>query len=247
MRICIFCGDQANSKEHVWPQWLMRQLGETEVGTIKAQCGQQVSRLRRGAEQTGKFVCTHCNNGWMSQLENHVKPIVEGLFGDRPVVLDHNDQTTLVAWACKNAMVWEAVCGDKTWFFEQSERWALHESLQLPPVSSVWIAKCVEHRGAYCKASNLTGMVVGSQDQVKAYVTTMGFGPLSIQILSSRLPDTVRKVTNVIEDCKPGPWAQMTFQIWPIQSEQIAWPASIGLWGELGLDAFSERWLLTHS
>lgn len=58
----------------------------------------------------------------MSRLEDHVKPIVVGLLGDKPVTLDRDDQTTLAVWAVKNAMVYEALRLEAPWFFANSER-----------------------------------------------------------------------------------------------------------------------------
>lgn len=178
----------------------------------------------------------------MSQLEDRVKPIVEGLFDEESVVLDSSAQMALAAWAGKNAMVYEVLRSEASWFFTNLERKAMRESLQLPPVSSVWIAKCVEHAGVYCKASDLGGFAEVSKDQVKTYVTTMSFGPLAIQVISSKVPSSISSGTDVMANVRLGPWSQVTLQIWPIQSEQITWPASMGLSSEFGLETFSERW-----
>jgi len=244
MRSCIFCEGRATSKEDAWPLWLMRRLGATEAGRVEAQRGRQAP----WTWHTGKaglkvgFVCASCNNGWMSQLENRVKPIVEGLFGEEPVALDRSDQTTLAAWAGKNAMVFEALRLKASWFFTNSERRTLRESLRLPSWTSIWIAKCAGQVGAYCSASDLSGVAEVSSAQVKAYVTTMAFGPLAIQLLSSKLPSSIPQSTTVTADLRPGPWDKVTLQIWPIQSERVAWPALMGLSGEIGLDTFSKRW-----
>ncbi len=244
MRPCIFCERPANSKEDAWPLWLIRLLGATEAGSVEAQRGRQAPKAWRAGKAKLRvgFVCTKCNSGWMSQLENRVKPIVEGLFGDEPVTLDRNDQTMLAVWAVKNAMVYEPLRLGAPWFFANSERKVLSESLRLPPQTSIWIAKCVEQASVYCSASDLGGVAEVSADQVKAYVTTMGFGPLAIQVLSGKSSRPIPQSTTITGDLRPGPWDQVTIQIWPIQSERIAWPASMGLSGELGLDTFSKRW-----
>ena len=249
MRTCIFCEGPADSKEHAWPLWLIRQLGATETGRVEAQRGRQAPNTWRTAkaELTVRFVCTCCNNEWMSRLEDHVKPIVVSLLGDKPVTLDRDDQTTLAVWAVKNAMVYEALRLEEPWFFANSERRALRESLRLPSPTSVWIAKCVEQAGPFCSASALSGVAEISSDQVRAYVTTMAFGPLAIQVLSGKLSSSIPQGTTITGDLRPGPWDQVTIQIWPIQSERVAWPASMGLSGELGLDAFSERWSPVNS
>ena len=108
-------------------------------------------------------------------------------------------------------------------------------------------SKVLEQAGPYCSASDLSGVAEISSDQVRAYVTTMAFGPLAIQVLSGKLPSSIPQSTTITGDLRPGPWDQVTIQIWPIQSERDAWPASMGLSGELGLDTFSERWSPVNS
>ncbi len=178
----------------------------------------------------------------MSQLEDRAKPIVEALFSQEPIVMDSNYQAILGAWSVKNAMVFEALQLHHSWYFLATERTALKETLQPPTRTSVWIAKCVEHQGAYCSASDLAGITDVSIGQVNGYVTTMGFGPLAIQVLNTRLAESITPNAKVITNPRPGPWDQATLRIWPVQQAHISWPPSIGLSGEIGLQTLSERW-----
>jgi hypothetical protein len=220
----------------------MRQLGGTATGRIYAERGEQVLKPWLADKLQVRFVCARCNNGWMSQLENRVKPLVEVLFDEESVTLDSSDQTALAAWSVKNAMVFEALGPDQPWFFVESERKALREALQPAPRTSVWIAKCVGHGGVFCSARDLSGVSGASVDQVKVYVTTMGFGPLAIQVLNGKLPDAVAPSATVTADLRPGPWNRVLLRIWPAQRESVVWPASVGLSGEVGLETLSKRW-----
>lgn len=56
-----------------------------------------------------KCVYAHCNNGWMSQLEEQVKSVVEALLGPKSAFIDSQQQATLGVWSVKNAMVFEAL------------------------------------------------------------------------------------------------------------------------------------------
>lgn len=244
MRSCIFCERRATSKEHAWPMWLMQRIGATEGGRVEAQRGRQAPMTWRAgnASLTVRCVCASCNSGWMSDLENRVKPIVERLFTEQPVALDRYDQTTLAVWAGKNAMVYETLRLDSPHFFSSLDRKTLGETMSLPPHTSVWLAKCVGDAVIFCSASELGGFADASGEEVRAYVTTMSFGPLAIQVVCGQLPDSFPRSVRVTASMRPGPWHELTLPIWPIQSEQVAWPASVGLSGELGLDAFSKRW-----
>lgn len=241
MRSCIFCDGPASTKEDAWPHWLMRLLGGN-IGIIEAERSGKEPQSWRASGLRVKFICSNCNNGWMSQLENRVKPIVESLFSEKRVTLDSHDQATLAAWSFKNAMVFEALRLNRSWFFDESERRSLRLAQQPVPWTSVWIAKCVDYGGDFCLGVDLKGVAGASPNEVKVYLTTMSFGPLAIQVLSGKLPEAVMLNTTVTADLRPEPWDRTTLRIWPVQREGVAWPTSVGLVGLVGLEKFSKRW-----
>ncbi len=243
MRSCIFCGARASSKEDAWPLWLLAKLGNTGVSHIEAE---------RGGEMLGRwetvkpgirvrFVCAHCNNGWMSRLEGSVKNIVEPLLKDGHQVLEVEHQATLALWAVKNAMVFEALRKGSTSFYSDYERTTLMAGRELPKRTRVYIAKCVDQFGAYCSASNLSGDPEAA-DFAEGYVTTMVFGPLAMQVFSIRMPETVRPEVKVTTDSRPGPWDSTALQIWPEPKSPAEWPPFHGLAGEVGVEELAKRW-----
>jgi len=97
----MFCDGQASTKEDVWPSWLMKSIPDIKAGTMEASRGGKTLESWKNLkpEQKVKYVCGCCNNGWMSQLENRVKPIIEALFSQEPVRLDNINQITLAQWS----------------------------------------------------------------------------------------------------------------------------------------------------
>lgn len=83
---CIFCGQPAGSAEHIVAKWMLRDL---DLYKIKSRIG--FGRQRPDGEldeidapqPLGSFttdqVCGTCNKGWMSRLENYVKPLLSPL------------------------------------------------------------------------------------------------------------------------------------------------------------------------
>ena len=244
MRTCNFCGNTVNSKEDAWPLWLVRRLGNIKTGIVEGQRGKQTQNSWRAGKyplRTGN-VCKNCNNGWMSDLENRVKPIIERFFLDEQVSLDECDQTTLAIWICKNAMVYETLRQKASWFFTSQERESFRESFHIPTQTSIWLAKSDGFTGLFCSASDLNGITAEPPNQVKAYITTMGFGPIAIQIFNAKMSKPIPENITITGDLQPGPWDQIIVQIWPISADIVSWPNDIGLNGELGLDNFSHRW-----
>jgi len=73
IRSCLFCGQVANSREHVIPEWLSKRMRirhlEFHPGHYSESDGVQVRPLIRCEYLQTKQVCKKCNEGWMSQLE----------------------------------------------------------------------------------------------------------------------------------------------------------------------------------
>jgi|GEM_PF-2471915 len=106
------------SKEHFWPAWLQQHLTtsvsdkrKTELlsSDSKAPATLKMSDERSGNLISKKFrvVCTTCNNGWMSNLEERIKPILLPAVKGKSVVLDDSDISHLARWVVMKVMVAE--------------------------------------------------------------------------------------------------------------------------------------------
>jgi len=79
-RKCVFCENTDLSKEHIFAQWLLKELGIFDNNVTMTHAtfvGMPVSdRKHPFSKLVNGLVCKKCNNGWMSQLEgdcqNHI-------------------------------------------------------------------------------------------------------------------------------------------------------------------------------
>lgn len=130
-RSCIFCGGTPVTREHVWPQWLARELGPASklhrdrggsakmavrAGVVETPGGgvnvvnwiEDKAGPATAAKQVLKVACGPCNSGWMASLEAAAKPIVLELMSNRRAKLaSETDREVLVRWLLKCAAVWE--------------------------------------------------------------------------------------------------------------------------------------------
>ena len=245
MRSCIFCGNFARTREDAWPLWLMRKFPKKSTGMMEGQIGGKAFAPWHliSPELKVKFICKDCNNGWMSRLENQVKPILEPLLKEDNILISSQQQSILSAWAVKTTMVLEAIYNSKFWFYLPVERRSLMETLHPPALTYVWIAKCVDPTGCYSSASRLTGSPNDLTSNKTGYCSTIGFGPLVLQILTMRLPDSTPIKSATIPTSQDERWSQATICVWPIQMEKQKWPPSLGLLGEAGLEELRKRWV----
>lgn len=108
---CWFCtvSNGRKSREHIFPRWLSAHHdARTEIVTparFSGMSGEELSR--RPAKPLSAFVCgdvcTTCNNGWMSQVEERVRPILTS--SKRTGRLSADDALALAHWFTKTAAV----------------------------------------------------------------------------------------------------------------------------------------------
>jgi hypothetical protein len=110
---CIFCGRTPVTREHLWPDWLQRDLEIREPFEIRIEQehdGVETRDIRFEAppfNQTVRAVCAECNNGWMSEMEAAAKPILWPLIHAEGRRLDAAEQRVLARWALLKACVFD--------------------------------------------------------------------------------------------------------------------------------------------
>lgn len=112
------------SKEHIFADWLQeifpraatdthtqgvlrwtREAGETEP-EISHRQGHSGTRKAR-------VVCETCNNGWLSGVENRIKPILLPMIRAHRLTVTPRMQEALAFWAVKTALVAEKIAPDR--------------------------------------------------------------------------------------------------------------------------------------
>ena len=110
---CIFCGGAPLTREHLWPDWLRREL-EIKVGfDWRIQQESEGSTTRDHAwtappfNQQVRAVCARCNSGWMSDIESAAKPILQALIRADGRQLHRRMQRTLATWGFLKACIFD--------------------------------------------------------------------------------------------------------------------------------------------
>lgn len=126
-RVCIFCGGAPVTREHLWPQWLSRSVGDGTTLHVAQANERSLRRWRQHAELEGRLVrtsepkgqssrqsdhvvkvaCRACNNGWMARLEAEAKPVLLRLMTSRKERPDPGEIDTLFRWLVKTTAVFE--------------------------------------------------------------------------------------------------------------------------------------------
>lgn len=150
---CAFCDNRNLTNEHVWPDWLRRAAPSPRQHL-------RVFRRRtdhtRGGERTERqwdappystrvrVVCDTCNNGWMSQLEDAVSPLLGPMLHGNTKILDRERQALLAQWVFKTTAMLDFTYPQERAIQDADLRW-LYEHRAPPPNVLIWVAS---YRGA---------------------------------------------------------------------------------------------------
>ncbi len=206
------------------------------------QRGGKTEIVLNNTAMTVKSVCKKCNNGWMSALEEEVKPILTPMFDDNAVSLNPEQQHTLAIWITKMAFLFDSTKGRNTKdiFYKKIEGVALRESRQLPQLTRIWIGRLNEiHRaitGIDFRRQTTIGPVEGS-------VLTLTNEYFVAQVVSVHLTKTPTGPTARLEP-KPGEWNKALATLWPVKKSIVNWPPRFSFTngGPSGYGYLLDRW-----
>lgn len=107
IKTCIFCGNTNLTREHLFADWMAVRFSKEKVM-------HEISSDRKSVKPwqgeifslQPKVACKNCNEGWLSKLENRVKPLIEKMaFEGKTTKLTTLDQESLSCWAQKTIIV----------------------------------------------------------------------------------------------------------------------------------------------
>ena len=244
MRDCLFCPNPANSLEDAWPLWIAKQYRGNAPSQLRAERqGQSLPPWDVWQpELKVRRVCRECNNGWMSRLESQSQPTLQPLLSGQSHSLTSGEQATVALWAVKTAMVLEGLGPIDQRVYTEQERAQLRLLSVIPERTSVWLAVSVDK--AVFMSTKTRHFNESPTDDPSAVCTTIGLSHLVLQVLTLRVPPDVSAATRITTSVRTGPWQDATLQVWPLSSTTILWPPSVGLDGEIGLDALGYRFMV---
>ena len=225
MRTCLFCDNPANTKEDMWPDWLIRCVGEDPNSpTHYWRKTQSAPTTWAGPRFKVRNVCRVCNGGWMSDLENTVRRPMGCLVNDLSIPLSPDDQQALAFWCCKTAMVIEGAKQDKNKFYTADARRNLRSLAAMPSDTLVWVGRCAQSYLLHAEARMLHVRRQMPNIQVRdGCSTTFVMKRLILQMLSVHRADGAGG-GNLKVEIQGGDWNRSLVQVWPCAYKDVSWP-----------------------
>jgi hypothetical protein len=222
-RQCLFCSNPVNSREHIWSDWILKDLKSAKP--IRIRIGKRTDVWSDKPEVLVKCVCDQCNNGWMSRLESLNKPHMHSMMHDTPVALSPTQQKLLTRWAVLKAIIIEAVNRERTPFYDEGERFNLKPPSSFIPVgTSVWIGRS-SINGFHAGGTDIWRQVDEVPKALHGCVTNIVVGRLFIQVLTVHA--LVRfAASRPSFECNSGTWDVNLLDVWPVFGER-RWPPPV--------------------
>ena len=219
MATCFFCANPPNSKEDLFPRWILKRVKTREP--LSRRIGNAEADLTWDQEVRIPCVCMKCNNGWMSRMEVKRGPLIGNLLADISMPLDMGQQMSIAEWALKCAMVIDAGrVGER--FFRPDESHEFKKSRAIPNGTGVWIGRFA---GSSLSAINGGATLQDMDGKTLAdfHVFTMLVGHLVMQVLSihERPGHQIRTINLAAANSQD--WSLLLRQIWPT-IKKISWP-----------------------
>jgi len=241
LKVCVFCGlSKKKTSEHVWGEWTKGYVRRTankhnHANVFVPRPGQpepaQV-RIRAGdhLDAQVRIVCSDCNSGWLSRIQNDARPILIPLFEGAKLSLDQPAQQRVATWVAMATMTGEYLSGDQARVaIPQSDRTWLMQKGTPPPGWCIWI-------GHYPRQQNPTQWVkasfpVANVDELPETPTAEDLAP-TMQTTAFSVGDlfAFAMSCHLAEipmgwDWRTAPEARnLLKRIWPPHSDEINWP-----------------------
>jgi hypothetical protein len=182
-----------------------------------------------------RCVCVPCNTGWMSALEDAVKPAVSAMMVGVAVPFAVPLQHVIAEWAMKTAMVWEFISPTNPVFYSDDERTALRLSSAIPPDTLMWLSQHTGREIFSTVVDQAKGAVAAHR--VHGQITTIAFGQMVLQVVTIRRCGFSGRIGLDGDEQK---WRDALLPLWPMWRGVITWPPRMSI-ADGALDDFHRR------
>lgn len=239
-RQCLFCTRPVNSKEHIFSNWILKDLKHAE--TIKATIGKRPSFYLAKPEIKVGVVCRSCNNGWMSDLETENKPAIQAMINSDPCPLTCTGQESLSRWAVMKAIVIDSINSQRCLFYDSPERERLRTASMIPAGTLIWLGR-LSVKAFHVGGTDVWGEINKVAKAFHGCVSNILMGHLVIQIFTGHARSELLPDDRLFVNCRPGNWDTSLLNVWPIAAD-LSWPPAVSftLAGEDNIGKLVNRW-----
>lgn len=228
----MFCEQPGSSAEHVFAQWIGEALEGYGPFSLKRSGGRSKSGTKTIAVLT-RAACERCNNTWMSQFEEAVKPILSPMFLGNPARWTRRAvQVEVARWAFKTALMFDRSSASPDVSPPEHCTYLYREHVP-PPSATISLGRYVPAPGEEpisvgAGAARLAGDDGRVPADLGAYRITFSVGHAIFQVygyrgIEKREYELERSLT-LVRDGVETPVVDAFRQLWPLALQPYDWP-----------------------
>lgn len=220
---CAFCPNSANSREHVFSQWMSTVLPGKKIIRKFDDAGLPATvRFAGDIDIQAKVVCADCNSWLGENIENiHAKPAMKDLIlGKRGIPISATRARSIALFAFKTAIVVDHMSRNMpSRFFHPEIRRAFRARLEIPPTVMMWMVHSPPGGAVFTVRYEFK---IGNSHHLDFQVCNFRAGAFGFQVAASR---------NLIRcSLTPNPtFEELSVPLWPEIPKRLIWPLSPAL------------------
>jgi hypothetical protein len=213
---CWFCDTEGVSDEHIFARSFAKLFppGGRLINGYEGPDGRRSEiRAKTFTYKTRRF-CESCNNGWMNEADDTVRPLLAAFAADTPLELSPESQRDLALWTVKTLFGFLSRATEGYRFADSSLYRELYETRLPPSGTQLWVGANNHGDIGWSGSHSLTFEAL--PEQTKGFGGTISFGHGVLHLIYHGRPDhRLRLRYDAYRALR---------QIWPSQPEAVSWP-----------------------
>jgi hypothetical protein len=216
---CAFCPNVANSREHIFSQWMSAVLpGEKVIRKLGNDGGILEARIAPNIDIKARVVCAACNSWLGDAIENgHAKPAMKDLIiGKQEILIPPERARSIALFAFKTAIVVDHMSRNMPFrFFHPEIRHRFRATLEIPPTVMIWMVHSPTGGAVFTVRHEFK--VTNLAHNIDFQVCNFRAGSFGFQVAAARDP--------IPCSLTPNPtFEELSVPCWPEVPRGFVWP-----------------------
>jgi hypothetical protein len=218
----MFCGATGVTKAHVFAKsWtsLFDEPNDTREHEVvhryedPATGGRRVLKRAKTFALISRKVCGACNSGWLSELEERVRPLMARFAANTPITLNAEEQADLALWAVAAALIAMSLDPDAAEFAAPGIAHEVFRERRPPAGIDVWLGANSHGEMGWFGSHSLN--LAPAPEQTGAWGATITFGYAVIHMVFHGLPNQRMRLRADAHRSLRRIWATLDRVVWP--------------------------------
>lgn len=219
----MFCAATGGlTKAHVFAKsWtrLFDEPNDTREHQVVHRYTDPISREQRVLKRAKTFalvsrkVCGPCNSGWLSELEERVRPLMTCFAANTPITLDSKEQADLALWSVATTLIAMSSDSDAEGFADEAIAHETFRKRRPPNDMNVWLGANAHGEMAFFRAHSLN--LAFTSKQTGAWGATISFGYAVIHMVFHGLLNQRMRLHHEAQRSLRRIWTPRDRSVWP--------------------------------